>query len=84
MDAVALFAVSDEDGSVERVKEQPWIEGVGRHVRGVAADESGKWVLMSGRDGGGVKMFERVGEEGLQLKEVAHIDVENVVCPLWL
>lgn len=82
-DAVALFAV-DDDGSLERVKEQPWIEGVGKHVRGVAADPSERWVLMAGRDDGVVKMFERVGKDGLQLEEVAKIDVEQVVCPLWV
>jgi 6-phosphogluconolactonase len=84
-DAIALFSVSDEDGSkVERVADQPWIEGVGNHVRGMAADQSGKWVIMAGRDGGGVKMFERVGKEGLNLQEVAHVDLEKVVCPLWI
>jgi 6-phosphogluconolactonase len=82
-DALALYAVSPDGGDVQPTKEA-FVRGVGRHLRGVAADPSGRWVMVCGRDEGGVKLFERVGEDGLELKEVAKIDIPNTVCPLWM
>ncbi|GFZ51129.1 hypothetical protein JCM24511_08887 [Saitozyma sp. JCM 24511] len=82
-DALALYAVSPDGGDVKPTKEA-FVRGVGRHLRGVAADPSGRWVMVCGRDEGGVKLFERVGEDGLELKEVAKIDIPNTVCPLWM
>lgn len=81
-DAIATFAV-DDDGAVERT-EQGWITGVGRHLRGMAADKEGKLVAVAGRDGGGLVIFERDNEEGLTLREVARLEVDKVVCPLWI
>jgi 6-phosphogluconolactonase len=81
-DAVALFSVDDE-GKVERT-EQGWIMGVGKHLRGMSADKEGKYVAVAGRDGGGLTIFERDLEKGLTLKEVAKLEVEQVVCPLWI
>jgi 6-phosphogluconolactonase (cycloisomerase 2 family) len=81
-DAIATFSV-DDDGTVERT-EQGWITGVGRHLRGMAADKEGKYVAVAGRDGGGLVIFERDAKEGLRLKEVASIEVDKVVCPLWI
>lgn len=83
MDSIALFAVGD-DGSVERT-EQGWVDGVGRHLRGMLPDKSGRWVAVAGRDEGGLTIFERdVSETGLRLDKVAHLDVEQVVVPLWI
>jgi 6-phosphogluconolactonase len=81
-DAIATFTV-DDDGTVERT-DQSWITGVGRHLRGMAADKEGKLVAVAGRDGGGVVIFERDNDNGLTLNEVARIDVDKVVCPLWI
>lgn len=77
-DAIALFAVA-QDGSVERT-EQQWIMGVGRHLRGMLVDKEGKFVAVAGRDGGGLTIFER---DDLSLTQVAQLDVDNVVVPLW-
>ncbi|WWD16317.1 hypothetical protein CI109_100743 [Kwoniella shandongensis] len=84
-DTLALFSVSSTDGGeVERTKEG-WYEGIGRHLRGVSGDPSGKYVAVLARNQGGLKVFERVGEDGLQLKEVATMeDVELGVVPLWI
>jgi 6-phosphogluconolactonase len=81
-DAIALFSV-DDDGKVERT-EQGWITGIGKHLRGMSADKEGKYVAVAGRDGGGLTIFERDQEKGLTLKEVAKLEVEKVVCPLWI
>jgi len=81
-DAIALFSV-DDDGTVERT-EQGWITGIGKHLRGMSADKEGKYVAVSGRDGGGLTIFERDQEKVLKLKEVAKLEVEQVVCPLWI
>lgn len=82
-DTIALFEVSP-DGGVERT-EQGWIHGLGKHLRGVAGDKSGKWVVVGARDGGGVTVLERGGEDGLELKEVARLEgVEKVVAPIWV
>lgn len=81
-DAIATFSV-DDNGNVERT-EQGWITGVGKHLRGMAADEEGKYVAVAGRDGGGLVILERDAKEGLTLKEVASIEVDKVVCPLWI
>ena len=82
-DALALFSVGD-DGSVERT-EQGWVEGVGRHLRGMLPDKSGQWVAVAGRDEGGVTIFERdVSGTGLRLDKVAHLEVDQVVVPLWI
>jgi 6-phosphogluconolactonase len=81
-DALALFSV-DDDGKVERTS-QGWITGVGKHLRGMAVDREGRFVAVAGRDGGGLTIFERDSEKGLALKEVAKIDVEQVVAPLWI
>ena len=82
-DSIALFAVND-DGSVVPT-EQGWVHGVGRHLRGMLADKTGRWVAVAGRDGGGLTIFERDLEgTGLRLEKVAHLAVEHVVVPLWI
>jgi len=81
-DAIALFSV-DDHGKVERT-EQGWITGVGKHLRGMSTDKEGRYIAVAGRDGGGLTIFERDTEKGLTLKEVAQLDVEHVVCPVWI
>ncbi|KIR32568.1 hypothetical protein I352_04993 [Cryptococcus deuterogattii MMRL2647] len=83
-DTLALFSVSPTDGADVRRTEKGWMEGIGRHLRGVGADESGKWVAVLGRDSGGLNIFERDGADGLDLNEVAKLEVENTVMPLWV
>ncbi|WVQ79088.1 hypothetical protein IAT38_001182 [Cryptococcus sp. DSM 104549] len=84
-DTLALFSVSSTDGADVQWTKEGWIGGIGRHLRGVGADASGRWVAVLGRDGGGLKMFERVGEDGLELREVARLkEIENAVVPLWV
>jgi 6-phosphogluconolactonase (cycloisomerase 2 family) len=80
-DALALFKV-DENGVVERTDEG-WFWPGGSHLRGLAGDRSGRWVVVAGRDGGGVILLERVGD-GLELAEVARIQISDVVAPLWI
>lgn len=81
-DSIALFRVDDE-GTVSRT-DNPFIVTGGKHLRGAGASGDGHWVLVAGRDGGGVVMFERVGEDGLNLKQVARVQLDKVVCPLWI
>lgn len=82
-DAITLFSVHG-DGSVERT-EQGCVEGSGRHLRGMLADKTGRWVAVAGRDGGGLTILERDLEgTGLRLEKVAHLEVELVVVPLWV
>ncbi|OWT36238.1 hypothetical protein C362_05933 [Cryptococcus neoformans Bt1] len=83
-DTLSLFSVSSTDGADVRRTEKGWMEGIGRHLRGVGADESKKWVAVLGRDGGGLKIFERDGRDGLHLNEVTKLEVENTVMPLWV
>lgn len=84
-DALALFSVDAEDGSDVRSAPNQFILGAGKHLRGVAPDKSGKWVCVTGRNGGGVVIYERTGSDGLGLSEVARLEgLENPVCPLWL
>lgn len=61
--------------------EQGWVEGVGRHLRGMLPDKTGRWVAIAGRDGGGLTILER---SGMRLDKVAHLEVEQVVVPLWI
>ena len=81
-DAIALFSV-DDNGTVERTS-QGWITGIGKHLRGMAVDREGRFVVVAGRDGGGLTIFERDFETGLTLQQVAKIDVEQAVAPLWM
>ncbi|WWC66732.1 uncharacterized protein I206_100637 [Kwoniella pini CBS 10737] len=84
-DTLALFSVSQNDGGdVQRTKEG-WIGGIGKHLRAVEQDSTGKYVLVAARDTGRVVILERAGEDGLQLKEVTRLEgIESVVVPLWI
>jgi 6-phosphogluconolactonase (cycloisomerase 2 family) len=82
-DAIALFSVSANGSKVEPTPEG-FVKGIGRHLRGVSADAEARFVAVCARNGGGLAMFERKGEDGLQLEEVARLDVERTVCPLWI
>jgi hypothetical protein len=61
-----------------------FVRGTDRHLGGVSADKEARYVAVCGRNGGGVKIFERVGEDELQLEEVASLDLKKTVCPLWI
>jgi 6-phosphogluconolactonase (cycloisomerase 2 family) len=81
-DAIALFAVG-ADGTVQRT-ETGWYRGVGKHVRALDGDKTGRFIATAARDGGGVVILERVGD-GTEVVEVARLsDVENVVDALWM
>jgi hypothetical protein len=56
-----------------------------RHVRGAAlGGEDGRWIVLGGARGGGVKMYERV-DGGRSVKEVAALsDVQAPTGFLWL
>ena len=81
-DAIALFAVHG-DGTLERGP-QPWFYGVGKHIRALESDPTGRWVIAAGRDQGGVVMMERKGTEGLELEIIARLQIPNVVVPVWM
>lgn len=82
-DALTLYKVSPEGGTVEPLS-SPYLWGFGRHLRALEVDPSGRYVCVAGRDEGGVTILERVGEDGMELKEVARLDIPNVVVPLWV
>lgn len=81
-DAIALFAIQS-DGSVERAP-KPFYRGVGKHIRALAGNQSGRYIAAAGRDEGGVVILERTGQNGLELSEVARLDLPLVVAPLWM
>ena len=82
-DALALFKVST-DGSEVTPAPEHLVWGAGAHLRGLAVDPSGRWVVVLAREWGGMTMYERVGK-GLELKEVARLaDVERTVVAAWL
>lgn len=81
-DALALFTVSS-DGSTIKPASEPFYHGVGRYIRGMGADPSGRWIVAAGRDEGGVVILERIGD-GTKLQEVVRVDIPNVIAPLWL
>lgn len=82
-DGLACFSVSPDGKDVQRT-EQGWVMGLGKHLRGVAVDSTGKWVCVVGRDAGGVSILERKGVDGEVLEKVAGVDMELGVCPLWV
>ncbi|KAK6905436.1 hypothetical protein L486_02097 [Kwoniella mangroviensis CBS 10435] len=84
-DTLALFSVSQTDGGDVIRTNEGWLGGVGKHLRAVEQDPSGRYVLVAARDTGRIVVFERSGENGLQLSEVARLEgVESVVVPLWI
>ena len=86
-DTVALFSVDPEDGAKVQRTEQGWLHGCGKHLRGMQAEPTGRFVVVSARDGGGVTIVERGGGDGLVVKEVARLEgdgAEKVVAPIWI
>nr|XP_019048929.1 hypothetical protein I302_02709 [Kwoniella bestiolae CBS 10118]OCF27859.1 hypothetical protein I302_02709 [Kwoniella bestiolae CBS 10118] len=84
-DTLALFSVSQTDGADVQRTQEGWLGGIGKHLRAVEQDASGRYVLVAARDTGRVVVFQRSGEEGLQLSEVARLEgLESVVVPLWI
>ena len=83
-DALALFEVSPDGAEVQRAPE-PWVHGAGTHLRGLACDPSGRFVCVLARDSGGMTMYERTGDDGLLLREVARLaKIEKTVVPIWI
>jgi len=80
-DIIAIFAI-EEPGSLELITE---VRTGLRHVRGmVFGGPDDKYLVAGGKDGGGVKVFERV-DGGKALKEIA--SNSSIVEPttfLWL
>ncbi|WVR03645.1 hypothetical protein IAU60_000640 [Kwoniella sp. DSM 27419] len=84
-DTLALFSVSPTDGADVKRTQEGWIGGVGKHLRAVEQDAGGRYVLVAARDTGRLVMFERAGEDGLRLEEVARIEgFKQVVVPVWI
>ncbi|KAK6907809.1 hypothetical protein L486_05730 [Kwoniella mangroviensis CBS 10435] len=80
-DAIALYRLED-DGEVSLIRHE---SGVGKHLRGMAVDPDNHWICVAGRHGGGIVIFERVGTDGLDIKQVARLpDVQQVIAPMWL
>ncbi|WVW80530.1 hypothetical protein I302_102515 [Kwoniella bestiolae CBS 10118] len=80
-DAIALYCVED-DGAISFLRHE---KGVGKHLRGMAIDSDNRWICVAGRHGGGIAVYERIGEEGLDIKEVARLaDVQQVIAPMWV
>ncbi|WRT63884.1 uncharacterized protein IL334_000810 [Kwoniella shivajii] len=84
-DTMALFSVSQTDGADVVRAPRGWIGGIGKHIRAVEQDESGRYVIATARDTGRVVVLERAGEDGLELQEVARLEgFESTVVPLWI
>ena len=84
-DTVALFSVDPEDGGEVKKTGQGWARGLGKHLRGMEGSADGRYVVVAGRNGGGISVLERVGEDGLEVKKVAGLEgLERVVAPIWV
>jgi 6-phosphogluconolactonase (cycloisomerase 2 family) len=81
-DAIALFEVSASGETVKPAR-SPHYWGIGKHIRALEGDQTGKYICTAGRDEGGVVILERTGD-GTELEEVCRLDVPNVVVPVWL
>jgi len=86
-DTIAIFRLQ---GSIRSLgaKEPKWVKEVHtglEHIRGAVIREyEGKvYLVAAGQKSGGVKAYE-VTEDGEDLKEVAHIQVEKVTGFVWL
>lgn len=79
-DILSIFEIGDA-GSLKLIKE---IRTGLNHLRGVAFDEQGQYLIAGGAFGGGVKMFQIV-EGGKDLKGIAHLtDVQRPTGFHWL
>lgn len=77
-DVVSVISIAD--GVPELVGE---VRTGLKHLRGMQFDDTGRWLVAGGGQGGGVKVFERV-DGGKGLKEVAHVELEAPTAFLWL
>ena len=80
-DAVAIFSVSATDGADVKPAGFVWPKPPMQVLRGMGASLDGKYVCIGGNTTGGCAIFERKGDE---LKEVARMSTDGVVCPLWM
>jgi 6-phosphogluconolactonase (cycloisomerase 2 family) len=78
-DTIAVFEVL-QDGRVNPAP-IPHIYGIGKQVRALSSDPSGRYIITAGRDEGGVVVLKRNKSE---FEEVARLDLPKVVVPLWI
>lgn len=80
-DTLAIFSLEDPAVPV-LIKE---VHTGLRHLRGAAiGGEDGRWVVLGGAFGGGVKVYERI-DGGRSVREVAALpDIEGPTAFLWL
>ncbi|KZS96560.1 putative isomerase YbhE [Sistotremastrum niveocremeum HHB9708] len=76
-DPIAIFTLHP---TFERVGE---VRTGLNHIRGMQFSKDGKYLIVGGANGGGVKVFEWSGE-GEWAKEVAHVELEAPTDFLWL
>ncbi|GAA5933827.1 hypothetical protein JCM3775_000296 [Rhodotorula graminis] len=87
-DTVVSFSVAPD--APAQLGEGAFIHGAGRHLRGMAAgppagDERERWVLVMGRDEGGMSVYEREAD-GTMTRVLANVlgEVEKPVAAVWL
>lgn len=87
-DTLVSFSIPADEPA--QLGEGTFVHGAGRHLRGMAAGppEGGdkeRWVLVMGRDEGGMSVYERT-EDGQLRKVLANVlqEVEKPVVALWL
>ena len=80
-DTVAIFSLDNRTAPVLVAEVHTGL----RHLRGAAiGGEDGRWMVLGGMLGGGVKMYERV-DGGRSIKEIAALpDIEGPTGFLWL
>ena len=79
-DILSIFETGGA-GSIRLIKE---VRTGLKHLRGIAFDEDGRYLIAGGTFGGGVKMFEIV-DGGKDVKEIAHLkDLERPTGFYWL
>jgi 6-phosphogluconolactonase (cycloisomerase 2 family) len=54
-----------------------------KHVRGMALDPTGHYLIAGGADGGGAKIYERAPDSHW-LNEIAHTELEAPTAFLWV
>jgi hypothetical protein len=80
-DTMAIFSLDDPTAPTLVAEVHTGL----RHLRGAAiGGEEGRWIVLGGAFGGGIKVFERV-DGGRSIKEIAALpDVEGPTGFLWL
>jgi 6-phosphogluconolactonase (cycloisomerase 2 family) len=79
-DTIAVFALASPGTPPKLVGE---VRTGLKHVRGMAFDPSGRYLITGGLNGPGAKVYERA-PEGEWLREIAHVEVDSPTAFLWL